>query len=191
LGIPKLSNPLTLKSGVRDIVKGLKGAKNFIDATTNLEFLEKDILTTKTPEEIKAALPIPESLLGIVGDIQTFSKNTKESIQKAKNFVKDNKVKIEKAKRISAAIDTGDRRSILNVLQGMSQDELDGIPGANDALTIARDRSVGGGDIDRARAAGVFSNLENYIGDFGSQEQDVDTLKSYEKILKNLQMDEE
>tara|TARA_R100000742_G_C4278408_1_gene101165 strand:+ start:220 stop:1875 length:1656 start_codon:yes stop_codon:yes gene_type:complete len=191
LGIPKLSNPLTLKSGVRDIVKGLKGAKNFIDATTNLEFLEKDILTTKTPEEIKAALPIPESLLGIVGDIQTFSKNTKESIEKAKNFVKDNKVKIEKAKRISAAIDTGDRRSILNVLQGMSQDELDGIPGANDALTIARDRSVGGGDIDRARAAGVFSNLENYIGDFGSQEQDVDTLKSYEKILKNLQMDEE
>ena len=43
LGVPKLSNPLTLPSGVKDIVKGLEGAKNFVDATLNLEFLSQGV----------------------------------------------------------------------------------------------------------------------------------------------------
>ena len=53
-GVPKLSNPVTLPSGVKDIVKGLEGAKNFVEEKTlNLEFLEQDVLTTKTIGEIK------------------------------------------------------------------------------------------------------------------------------------------
>ena len=69
IGVPKLSAVATLPSGVKDIVKGLAGAKNFIDATINLEFLSKALMETKTIEEIKAVLPIPAGFGGIIDDI--------------------------------------------------------------------------------------------------------------------------
>jgi len=183
VGVPKLSNPVTLPSGVKDIVKGLEGAKNFVEATLNLEFLEQNVLTTKTIAEIKASLPIPASLLNVVGDIDEFSQDIEGAIQKAENFKKDNEAKLERANQISAGIDAGERKDLLAILENIPAEERDQIPGANDALAIAQDKSVGGGDIPRARENGVFRLLEDYIAEQGSVEGDVEQLKMYGKIL--------
>jgi hypothetical protein len=183
VGVPKLSNPVTLPSGVKDIVKGLEGAKNFVEATLNLEFLEQNVLTTKTIGEIKASLPIPASLLNVVGDIDEFSQDIEGAIQKAENFKNDNEAKLERANQISAGIDAGDRKDLLAILENIPAEERDQIPGANDALAIAQDKSVGGGDIPRARENGVFRLLEDYIAEQGSIEGDVEQLKMYGKIL--------
>ena len=183
VGVPKLSNPVTLPSGVKDIVKGLEGAKNFVEATLNLEFLEQNVLTTKTIGEIKASLPIPASLLNVVGDIDEFSQDIEGAIQKAENFKNDNEAKLERANQISAGIDAGDRKDLLAILENIPAEERDQIPGANDALAIAQDKSVGGGDIPRARENGVFRLLEDYIAEQGSVEGDVEQLKMYGKIL--------
>ena len=183
LGVPKLSNPLTLPSGVKDIVKGLEGAKNFVDATLNLEFLSQGLMETKTLPEIKASLPIPAGLVNIVGDIEEFSKDIEGGIQKAQRFAESNKAKLEQANQISAAIDAGDRKDLLALLENIPEEERNQIPGANDALAIAQDTSVGGGDIPRARDNGVFRLLEDYIAEQGSVEGDVEQLKMYGKIL--------
>lgn len=183
LGVPKLSNPLTLPSGVKDIVKGLEGAKNFVDATLNLEFLSQGLMETKTLPEIKASLPIPAGLVNIVGDIEEFSKDIEGGIQKAQRFAESNKAKLEQANQISAGIDTGNRKDLLALLENIPAEERDQIPGANDALAIAQDKSVGGGDIPRARDNGVFRLLEDYIAEQGSVEGDVEQLKMYGKIL--------
>jgi len=183
LGVPKLSNPLTLPSGVKDIVKGLEGAKNFVDATLNLEFLSQALMETKTLPEIKASLPIPAGLVNIVGDIEEFSKDIEGGIQKAQRFAESNKAKLEQANQISAAIDAGDRKDLLALLENIPEEERNQIPGANDALAIAQDKSVGGGDIPRARDNGVFRLLEDYITEQGSVEGDVEQLKMYGKIL--------
>ena len=183
LGVPKLSNPLTLPSGVKDIVKGLEGAKNFVDATLNLEFLSQGLMETKTLPEIKASLPIPAGLVNIVGDIEEFSKDIEGGIQKAQRFAESNKTKLEQANQISAAIDAGDRKDLLALLENIPEEERNQIPGANDALAIAQDKSVGGGDIPRARDNGVFRLLEDYIAEQGSVEGDVEQLKMYGKIL--------
>ena len=183
LGVPKLSNPLTLPSGVKDIVKGLEGAKNFVDATLNLEFLSQALMETKTLPEIKASLPIPAGLVNIVGDIEEFSKDIEGGIQKAQRFAESNKAKLEQANQISAAIDAGDRKDLLALLENIPEEERNQIPGANDALAIAQDTSVGGGDIPRARDNGVFRLLEDYIAEQGSVEGDVEQLKMYGKIL--------
>ena len=183
LGVPKLSNPLTLPSGVKDIVKGLEGAKNFVDATLNLEFLSQGLMETKTLPEIKASLPIPAGLVNMVGDIEEFSKDIEGGIQKAQRFAESNKAKLEQANQISAAIDAGDRKDLLALLENIPEEERNQIPGANDALAIAQDKSVGGGDIPRARDNGVFRLLEDYIAEQGSVEGDVEQLKMYGKIL--------
>ena len=183
IGVPKLSNPATLPSGVKDITKGLEGAKNFVEATLNLEFLEKNVLTTKTIGEIKASLPIPASLLNVVGDIDKFSQDIEGAIQKAEDFKNRNEATLERANQISGAIDAGSRKDLLALLENIPAEERDLIPGANDALAIAQDKSVGGGDIPRARENGVFRLLEEYIAEQGSVEGDVEQLKMYGKIL--------
>ena len=183
IGVPKLSNPATLPSGVKDITKGLEGAKNFVEATLNLEFLEQNVLTTKTIGEIKASLPIPASLLNVVGDIDKFSQDIEGAIQKAEDFKNRNEAILERANQISGAIDAGSRKDLLALLENIPAEERDLIPGANDALAIAQDKSVGGGDIPRARENGVFRLLEDYIAEQGSVEGDVEQLKMYGKIL--------
>ena len=183
LGVPKLSNPLTLPSGVKDIVKGLEGAKNFVDATLNLEFLSQALMETKTLPEIKASLPIPAGLVNIVGDIEEFSKDIEGGIAKAQKFAEENEAKLEQANQISAGIDTGNRKDLLSVLENIPEAEIDSIPGGKDALAIARDKSIGGKDLERARENGVFGSLENYIAEQGSVKGDVEQLKMYGKIL--------
>ena len=183
-GVPKLSNPLTLASGVKDIVEGLKGAKNFVEATTNLEFLEKDVLTTKTPSEIAAALPIPGGFKSIVGDIETFAEDIEGNIEKLEKFVEDSGQIAEQAQQIDDAINAGDRKSLLNVLENISEDERNKIPGFSNALSIAQDKGVGSKDLKRAQENGVFSAIEDYIAEAGTGKDDLKIMKSFGKILK-------
>jgi hypothetical protein len=179
-GVPLLPSPI----GIKKIVEGLKGAKDFIEATTNLEFLEKDVLTTKTPSEIAAALPIPGGFKSIVGDIETFSKDIEGSIDKLEKFVEDNEKVVEQAQQINDAINAGDRKSLLNVLENIGEEGLSKIPGANDALSIAQDKSVSGKDIESAQENGVFAAIENYLAEAGTGKDDLKTMKSFGKILK-------
>ena len=179
-GVPLLPSPV----GIKKIVEGLKGAKDFIEATTNLEFLEQDVLTTKTPSEIAAALPIPGGFKSIVGDIETFAKDIEGNIEKLEKFVEDNEKVVEQAQQINDAINTGDRKSLLKVLQNIGEEQLSKIPGANDALSIAQDKSVSGKDIESAQENGVFAAIENYLAEAGTGKDDLKTMKSFGKILK-------
>jgi len=179
-GVPLLPSPI----GIKKIVEGLKGAKDFIEATTNLEFLEKDVLTTKTPSEIAAALPIPGGFKNIVGDIETFAEDIEGNMEKLEKFVEDNKQVVENAQQINDAINTGDRKSLLNVLENVSEDDRKKIPGFSNALSIAQDKSIGGKDIERAQENGVFSAIEGYLAEASTGKDDLKTMKSFGKILK-------
>jgi len=179
-GVPLLPSPI----GIKKIVEGLKGAKDFIEATTNLEFLEQDVLTTKTPSEIAAALPIPGGFKNIVGDIETFAEDIEGNMEKLEKFVEDNKQVVENAQQINDAINTGDRKSLLNVLENVSEDDRKKIPGFSNALSIAQDKSIGGKDIERAQENGVFSAIEGYLAEASTGKDDLKIMKSFGKILK-------
>jgi len=183
LGVPKLSNPVTLPSGVKDIVKGLEGAKNFIEATLNLEFLEKEILTTKTPEEIAASLPIPSGFKNIVGDIQTFSEGIDENIKKLEKVVSDNTPLLENAQLINNALESNDRTAILNTLESVPSDILQSIPGGEDTLSLFKSSKLKEKDIIKARENGAFTQIENYLSETATGENDLELMKSYGKIL--------
>jgi len=183
LGVPKLSNPATLPSGVKDIVKGLEGAKNFIEATLNLEFLEKEILTTKTPEEIAASLPIPAGIKNIVGDIQTFSEGIDENIKKLEKVVSDNAPLLENAQLINNALESNDRTAILNTLESVPSDILQSIPGGEDTLSMFKSSKLKEKDIIKARENGAFTQIENYLSETATGENDLELMKSYGKIL--------
>jgi hypothetical protein len=183
LGVPKLSNPATLPSGVKDIVKGLEGAKNFIEATLNLEFLEKEILTTKTPEEIAASLPIPAGFKNIVGDIQTFSEGIDENIKKLEKVVSDNAPLLENAQLINNALESNDRTAILNTLESVPSDILQSIPGGEDTLSMFKSSKLEEKDIIKARENGAFVQIENYLSETATGENDLELMKSYGKIL--------
>ena len=183
LGVPKLSNPATLPSGVKDIVKGLEGAKNFIEATLNLEFLEKEILTTKTPEEIAASLPIPAGIKNIVGDIQTFSEGIDENIKKLEKVVSDNAPLLENAQLINNVLESNDRTAILNTLESVPSDILQSIPGGEDTLSMFKSSKLKEKDIIKARENGAFTQIENYLSETATGENDLELMKSYGKIL--------
>jgi hypothetical protein len=192
-GVPKLSNPLTLASGVKDIVKGLEGAKNFVEATLNLEFLEKEVLTTKTIGEIKASLPIPAGLLNVVGSIDDFADDVEGTLKKVEDFKKDNEEKFKQAAELSSAIDNLVPTGIARVLEEIPADELSQIPGAQDVLdVVSSEGSTLGGikikdltenDIANAREFGVFRDLEDYVAEQGSIQQDIEQAKFIGKIL--------
>ena len=192
-GVPKLSNPLTLASGVKDIVKGLEGAKNFVEATLNLEFLEKEVLTTKTIGEIKASLPIPAGLLNVVGSIDDFADDVEGTLKKVDDFKKDNEEKFKQAAELSSAIDNLVPTGIARVLEEIPADELSQIPGAQDVLdVVSSEGSTLGGikikdltenDIANAREFGVFGDLEDYVAEQGSIQQDIEQAKFIGKIL--------
>ena len=192
-GVPKLSNPLTLASGVKDIVKGLEGAKNFVEATLNLEFLEKEVLTTKTIGEIKASLPIPAGLLNVVGSIDDFADDVEGTLKKVDDFKKNNEEKFKQAAELSSAIDNLVPTGIARVLEEIPADELSQIPGAQDVLdVVSSEGSTLGGikikdltenDIANAREFGVFGDLEDYVAEQGSIQQDIEQAKFIGKIL--------
>jgi len=177
LGVPKLSNPVTLPSGIKDIVKGLDGAKNFIDATINLEFLNKQIFETKTPDEIRNALPIPKSISGVIDDITNV---TEEQLKKLKELSDQNSSKLEAALQLKSAIDSKNPTGVLSALDSVSN--LENVPGIElirEAVEISDSVEEFENFVDNGGTETFLNALSEYES-FGSDVQQVET---FTKIL--------
>ena len=132
---------------------------------------------------------IVEEVMGEIRDPFDIEKIPIEKTEEG-SFIVDGKISIYDLEEEIEDINFPEKRDydtlgglILDRLENIPAEERDQIPGANDALAIAQDKSVGGGDIPRARENGVFRLLEDYIAEQGSVEGDVEQLKMYGKIL--------
>ena len=178
IGVPKLSNPVTLPSGVRDIVKGLQGAKNFIDATINLEFLSKALMETKTIEEIKAVLPIPAGFDGIIDDISNI---TDEQISKLKELEKSVSDKIESASQLNDLL-SGDSLNASGISQLLDSGNFDGFQGVEDLKSVIAN-GTDGKDLANYVQQGGISNFQQEVSDLGSIVGVADQAQSYQNLF--------
>ena len=179
IGIPKLSSPVTLPSGVKDIVKGLKGAQQFVDATINLEFLSQYIMETKTIEEIKAVLPIPAGFGGIIDDIANI---TDEQIKKLEELEKSVGEQIQKASELQSTLSQSppDVGSVKNLIDDGSFDSFDGVA---DLRSVLGD-NPSDKDLERYISNGGLSSFENQVSDLNSVVGSADTARSYKNLFK-------
>lgn len=179
IGIPKLSSPATLPSGVKDIVKGLKGAQQFVDATINLEFLSQYIMETKTIEEIKAVLPIPAGFGGIIDDIANI---TDEQIKKLEELEKSVGEQIQKASELQSTLSQSppDVGSVKNLIDDGSFDSFDGVA---DLRSVLGD-NPSDKDLERYISNGGLSSFENQVSDLNSVVGSADTARSYKNLFK-------
>lgn len=179
IGIPKLSSPATLPSGVKDIVKGLKGAQQFVDATINLEFLSQYIMETKTIEEIKAVLPIPAGFGGIIDDIANI---TDEQIKKLEELEKSVGEQIQKASELQSTLSQSppDVGSVKNLIDDGSFDSFDGVA---DLRSVLGD-NPSDEDLERYISNGGLSSFENQVSDLNSVVGSADTARSYKNLFK-------
>ena len=179
VGIPKLSNPVTLPSGVKDIVKGLKGAQQFVDATINLEFLSQYIMETKTIEEIKAVLPIPAGFGGIIDDIANI---TDEQIKKLEELEKSVGEQIQKATELQNSLSQlpPDVGNVKNLLDDGSFDSFDGVA---DLRSVLGD-NPSDEELERYINNGGLSSFENQVSNLNSVVGSADTARSYKNLFK-------
>jgi len=179
IGVPKLSAVATLPSGVKDIVKGLEGAKNFIDATINLEFLSKALMETKTIEEIKAVLPIPAGFGGIIDDISNI---TDDQLKKLEELEKSVGEQIQKASELQSTLSQSppDVGSVKNLIDDGSFDSFDGVA---DLRSVLGD-NPSDKDLERYISNGGLSSFENQVSDLNSVVGSADTARSYKNLFK-------
>ena len=178
IGVPKLSAVATLPSGVKDIVKGLEGAKNFIDATINLEFLSKALMETKTIEEIKAVLPIPAGFGGIIDDISNI---TADQIKKLEELEKAATEKIKKAGELQSSL-SGTPPNIAGVNKLLAAGDFDSFAGVEDLKSVI----ANGADpkaLQNYIDNGGLTKFEDEVSDLGSVIGSTDQAKSYKNLF--------
>ena len=178
IGVPKLSAVATLPSGVKDIVKGLAGAKNFIDATINLEFLSKALMETKTIEEIKAVLPIPAGFGGIIDDISNI---TADQIKKLEELEKAATEKIKKAGELQSSL-SGTPPNIAGVNKLLAAGDFDSFAGVGDLKSVI----ANGADpkaLQNYIDNGGLTKFEDEVSDLGSVIGSTDQAKSYKNLF--------
>jgi len=178
IGVPKLSAVATLPSGVKDIVKGLEGAKNFIDATINLEFLSKVLMETKTIEEIKAVLPIPAGFGGIIDDISNI---TADQIKKLEELEKAATEKIKKAGELQSSL-SGTPPNIAGVNKLLAAGDFDSFAGVGDLKSVI----ANGADpkaLQNYIDNGGLTKFEDEVSDLGSVIGSTDQAKSYKNLF--------
>lgn len=178
IGVPKLSAVATLPSGVKDIVKGLAGAKNFIDATINLEFLSKALMETKTIEEIKAVLPIPAGFGGIIDDISNI---TADQIKKLEELEKAATEKIKKAGELQSSL-SGTPPNIAGVNKLLAAGDFDSFAGVEDLKSVI----ANGADpkaLQNYIDNGGLTKFEDEVSDLGSVIGSTDQAKSYKNLF--------
>jgi len=180
IGVPKLSNPFTLPSGVKDIVKGLRGAKNFIDATINLEFLSQYLLETKTIQEIKAALPIPAGLGDIIDDVSNI---TPEQIKQLEDKVRDAKDKLDTAKKLQSQLSQVTNGQQALIVINNAGDSAKNIPGVQTIIDRAQAAGNNASAWENTKNQGGFDEFEDSISEYESTESDVNQVKSYKKLF--------
>ena len=127
-GVPLLPSPF----GIKKIVEGLKGAKDFIDATINLEFLDQDVLTTRTLGELQAALPIPEGFGNIITDVTNI---TDEQLSKVDKLLEEADKLKQKNDEIRSAINLTDEDEARNLFNNFD-DSIPGVSSIKEALSI-------------------------------------------------------
>ena len=127
-GVPLLPSPF----GIKKIVEGLKGAKDFIDATINLEFLDQDVLTTRTLGELQAALPIPEGFENIITDVTNI---TDEQLSKVDKLLEEADKLKQKNDEIRSAINLTDEDEARNLFNNFD-DSIPGVSSIKEALSI-------------------------------------------------------
>ena len=178
LGVPKLSNPLTLPLGVKEIVKGLKGAEDFITATLGLEFISKSLMETKTIEEIKAVLPIPGGFAGIIDDVSNI---TDEQIKKLEELEKAAGEQIQKASELQNALNGAPPNvsGVQSLLADGSFDNFDGVADLKSVIDGASDE-----DLERYINNGGLSSFENQVSEQSSIIGSADTARSYQSLFK-------
>ena len=178
IGVPKLSAVATLPSGVKDIVKGLEGAKNFIDATINLEFLSKALMETKTIEEIKAVLPIPAGFGGIIDDISNITDNQIKKLQELEDAVSE---QIKKASELQSTLSTLPP-NVAGVSELLASGDFDNFSGVGDLKSVIAD----GADPEALQNYidnGGLTNFEDEVSDLGSVIGSTDQAKSYKNLF--------
>ena len=151
IGVPKLSAVATLPSGVKDIVKGLEGAKNFIDATINLEFLSKALMETKTIEEIKAVLPIPAGFGGIIDDISNITDDQLKKLQELEDAASE---QIKKASELQSTL-SGTPPNVAGVSELLAGGDFDNFSGVEDLKSVI----AGGADPEALQIVSLFSDV--------------------------------
>jgi len=178
IGVPKLSAVATLPSGVKDIVKGLEGAKNFIDATINLEFLSKALMETKTIEEIKAVLPIPAGFGGIIDDISNITDDQLKKLQELEDAASE---QIKKASELQSTL-SGTPPNVAGVSELLAGGDFDNFSGVEDLKSVI----AGGADPEALQnyiENGGLTNFEDEVSDLGSVIGSTDQAKSYKNLF--------
>ena len=178
IGVPKLSAVATLPSGVKDIVKGLEGAKNFIDATINLEFLSKALMETKTIEEIKAVLPIPAGFGGIIDDISNITDDQIKKLQELEDAASE---QIKKASELQSTL-SGTPPNVAGVSELLAGGDFDNFSGVEDLKSVI----AGGADPEALQnyiENGGLTNFEDEVSDLGSVIGSTDQAKSYKNLF--------
>lgn len=179
LGVPKLVNPFTIPLGVKEIMKGLKGAEAFIQAIIGLEFLSMSRLETKTIEEIKAVLPIPAGFGGIIDDVSNI---TDEQIKKLEELEKASSEQLQKASQLQSAISTvpPSAAAVSGLLADGSFDSFDGVGDLKGVLgDNPSDEALG-----RYISNGGLSGFENQVSGISGNIGMADQARSYQNIFK-------
>jgi len=178
IGVPKLSAVATLPSGVKDIKKGLEGAKNFIDATINLEFLSKTLMETKTIEEIKAVLPIPAGFGGIIDDISNITADQIKKLQELEDAASE---QIKKASELQSTL-SGTPPNIAGVNKLLAAGDFDSFAGVGDLKSVI----ANGADpkaLQNYIDNGGLTKFEDEVSDLGSVIGSTDQAKSYKNLF--------
>ena len=179
LGVPKLVNPFTIPLGVKEIMKGLKGAEAFIQAIVGLEFLSLTRLETKTIEEIKAVLPIPAGFSGIIDDVSNI---TDEQIKKLEELEKTASEQLQKASQLQSAISTvpPSAAAVSGLLADGSFDSFDGV---EDLKSVLGD-NPSDEELGRYISNGGLSGFENQVSGISGNIGMADQARSYQNIFK-------
>jgi len=68
-------------------------------------------------------------------------------------------------------------------LESVPSDILQSIPGGEDTLSMFKSSKLKEKDIIKARENGAFTQIENYLSETATGENDLELMKSYGKIL--------
>ena len=164
--------------GVREIIRGFKGIRAFIQAVIGLEFLSISRMETKTIEEIKAVLPIPAGFAGIIDDISNI---TDEQLAKLKELEEASAKQLEKASQLTNTLSVvpPSPAAVGALLADGSFDSFDGV---EDLKTVVGE-GASSEDLQRYIDNGGISSFETQVSDIGQNIGMTDQAKSYQGIF--------
>ena len=178
-GVPLLPSPF----GIKKVVEGLKGAKDFIDATINLEFLDQDVLTTRTLGELQAALPIPEGFGNIITDVTNI---TDEQLSKVDKLLEEADKLKQKNDEIRSAINLTDEDEARNLFNNFD-DSIPGVSSIKEALSIT-DSDTGWQNF---KDMGGLDEFDEFQTKTENTANGAKTIKSYKNLFNRIGVNNE